>query len=71
MSESLKILQLKGVPAPIHARFAHGARVRGMTQAAYLAALLDLHDAMRARADAGSDEIQAELEARGLQTQQG
>lgn len=66
--DSLKILQMKGVPAGTHERFARGARLRGMTQAAYLGALVDLHDAMRARADEGADDIQAELEALGLHT---
>lgn len=52
-------------------RMARAARVRGMSQDRYLRALLDLHDAMRARADAGDDGISVELEALGLQTVSG
>ncbi len=52
-------------------RMARAARVRGMSQDRYLRALLDLHDAMRARADAGDDGIGIELEALGLQTVSG
>lgn len=48
--------------------------IRGVNQsqlAAYLGALVELHDAMRARADAGADNIQVELLALGLQTESG
>lgn len=50
------------------ARLTRAASVRGMSQERYLRALMDLHEAMRARADAGDAAIGAELEARGLQT---
>lgn len=49
-------------------RLVRAAGARGMTQERYLRALLDLHDAIRARADAGDDALMAELETLGLQT---
>ena len=40
----------------------------GLTHAQYLAALVQLHEAMRGRADGGDAEIAAELERLGLTT---
>jgi hypothetical protein len=45
-----------------------GATVRGLTYAEYIKRLLELHQAARARADAGDDGLQAELKALGLET---
>jgi hypothetical protein len=39
-----------------------------MTHAQYLAALVELHETMRTRADAGDGELTAELERLGLTT---
>jgi hypothetical protein len=54
-------------------RFRMRARARAMTQGNYLAALVDLHDRMRALADHGAPaglrrSIADELEALGLST---
>lgn len=49
-------------------RIRRAASLRGFTLGDYLTRLQDLHDAARARADAGDDGFQAELESRGLQT---
>ena len=55
--------------APAHSeRLRRAAAVRGMTLAEYLGRLIDLHDAVRARADAGDDGLMAELLARGLES---
>jgi hypothetical protein len=39
-----------------------------MTHAQYLSALVELHEAMRTRADGGDAELAAELERLGLST---
>ena len=59
---------LRGFPELQYGRARRAAAARGMTISAYLAALVDLHDAARARADAGDDALQAKLAALGLQT---
>jgi hypothetical protein len=41
---------------------------RGMTHAQYLAALVALHEAMRAAADGGDEAVAAELDELGLST---
>lgn len=52
-------------------RIVRAAQIRGMQVGEYLAHLVDLHDVVRARADAGDAALTAELEARGLQTVRG
>lgn len=49
-------------------RFRAAAGGRGMTHARYLAALVALHEAMRAAADGGDEAVAAELEKLGLST---
>ncbi len=44
------------------------AQARGLTLSEYLIKLYELHNVVRARADAGNDGLQAELAALGLQT---
>ena len=61
-------IMLRKVPRPIAQRFRASAGGRGMTHAQYLAALVELHESMRVRADAGDGELAAELERLGLST---
>jgi hypothetical protein len=62
-------LMLRRVPAATAKRFRQAAGGRGLTHAQYLAALVELHDAMRGLADeAGEERVRAELERLGLTT---
>jgi hypothetical protein len=61
-------LMLRRVSRPIAQRFRASAGGRGLTHAQYLSALVELHEAMRRRADAGDAELAAELERLGLTT---
>jgi len=61
-------IMLRKVPRAIAQRFRASAGGRSMTHAQYLAALVELHEAMRSRADAGDTELAAELERLGLTT---
>jgi len=61
-------IMLRKVPRSIAQRFRASAGGRSMTHAQYLAALVELHEAMRSRADAGDTELAAELERLGLTT---
>jgi hypothetical protein len=61
-------IMLRRVPSAIAMKFRAAAGGRGMTHAQYLAALVGLHEAIRASADAGDKELAAELEKLGLQT---
>ena len=61
-------LNIRGIETDAAARIKRAAQARGMTIGEYLARLVDLHDAVRARADAGDDGLQAELMSLGLQT---
>jgi len=61
-------LMLRRVPRPIAQRFRASAGGRGLTHAQYLSALVELHEAMRRRADAGDAELAAELDRLGLTT---
>lgn len=61
-------LNIRNIDEGAAERIGRAARVRGITLGQYLARLVDLHDASRSRADAGDAGLQAELEARGLQT---
>ena len=59
-------VMLRRVPRETAARFRAAAGGRGMTHAEYLAALVALHEAMRARADAGDAALGEELRRLGL-----
>jgi hypothetical protein len=61
-------IMLRSVPRAVAQRFRAAAGGRGLTHAQYLAALVGLHESMRGRADAGDDELHAELERLGLTT---
>ena len=61
-------IMLRRVPRATAQRFRASAGGRGMTHAQYLTALVELHESMRRRADAGNDELAAELERLGLTT---
>src|SRR5439155_15279107 len=59
-------VMLRRVPRETDARFRAAAGGRGMTHAQYLVALVALHEAMRARADAGDAALGEELRRLGL-----
>lgn len=61
-------IMLRKVPTAVAMRFRAAAGGRGMTHAQYLAALVALHEAMRAAADGGDETVAAELEKLGLST---
>jgi hypothetical protein len=61
-------IMLRRVPAATARRFRAGAGGRALTHAQYLAALVDLHESIRGRADAGDDALREELERLGLQS---
>ena len=61
-------IMLRSVPRATARRFRAAAGGRGMTHAHYLAALVQLHESMRVRADAGDGSLAAELERLGLTT---
>lgn len=64
----MSTINIREVDPQVAARFRMAAGGRDMTAPEYLTALLRLHDAMRARADAGDDALQTELATLGLQT---
>jgi hypothetical protein len=61
-------IMLRSVPRATAQRFRAAAGGRGLTHAQYLAALVQLHEAMRLRADGGDGDLAAELERLGLST---
>jgi hypothetical protein len=61
-------IMLRSVPRATAQRFRAAAGGRGLTHAQYLAALVQLHESMRNRADGGDAELAAELERLGLTT---
>jgi hypothetical protein len=61
-------IMLRSVPRATAQRFRAAAGGRGLTHAQYLAALVQLHEALRHRADGGDAEVGAELERLGLST---
>jgi hypothetical protein len=61
-------IMLRKVPTAVAMRFRASAGGRGMTHAQYLAALVALHEAMRAAAEGGNEAVAAELERLGLST---
>jgi HPt (histidine-containing phosphotransfer) domain-containing protein len=61
-------IMMRRVPRSVGHRFRGAAGARGLTHAQYLAALVELHEAMRQRADQGDPEVAAALERLGLRT---
>lgn len=61
-------LNVRNIDETAVKRIKLAAAARGMTVGDYLVRVSELHDVIRARADAGDDGLQAELESRGLQT---
>ena len=61
-------IMLRRVPAAVAHRFRGAAGARGFTHAQYLTALVNLHEAMRKRADEGDAEVAAALDQLGLGT---
>jgi len=61
-------VMLRRVPREIAMRFRAAAGGRAMTHAQYLTALVQLHAALRTRADAGEEAARAALDELGLQT---
>jgi hypothetical protein len=61
-------IMLRRVPPDVARRFRAAAGARGLTHAQYLAALVALHDALRARAADGDEGSVEELERLGLST---
>ena len=59
---------LRRVPREVAMRFRAAAGGRAMTHAQYLTALVELHAAIRERADAGDETAREALDALGLQT---
>lgn len=65
------IYAIRNVPPETRARLGRNSRIRGITIGAYLTALADLHDSMRAIADSDVYEavhVGAALKDLGLQT---
>jgi hypothetical protein len=61
-------IMLRKVPNDVARRFRAAAGGRALTHAQYLAALVELHELARRRADAGDGELAAELDRLGLQS---
>ena len=61
-------IMLRKVPNDVARRFRAAAGGRALTHAQYLAALVELHESLRRRADDGDDAARAELERLGLQS---
>lgn len=64
-------LNIRNIDNNAAERAKRAAAARGMTLGQYVAALVSLHDAARARADAGDAGLLAELQAVGLETVHG
>ena len=64
-------LNIRNIDEKAVVRLKRTAAARGLTLGQYIAKLAALHDATRARADAGDDALQAELTTLGLQTVSG
>ena len=61
-------VMLRKVPAAVARRFRAAAGGRALTHAQYLTALVDLHEALRARADAGDAAAAEDLARLSLQS---
>jgi len=68
MTDTPTTMNVRGITPWTRTRIRHAARARGMTIAAYLAALVELHDRIRVLADDGDLTMTDELETLGLQT---
>ncbi len=68
MVDGLTTLNVRGIDRAAVTRAKRAAAARNMTIGQYIAALVALHEAARARADAGDDALNAELTALGLST---
>ncbi len=64
----MSTLYIRNLPDDVVQRIHRASSARQMTLAKYIAALVKLHDAMRAHADSGQADIEAELTVLGLQT---
>ena len=67
MTDTPTTMNVRGIAPETRERIKYAARARGMTIAQYLAALVDLHDRIRALADDGDLTMTDELEGLGLQ----
>jgi hypothetical protein len=61
-------IMFRKVPNDVARRFRAAAGGRALTHAQYLAALVELHESLRRRADDGDESARAELERLGLQS---
>ena len=61
-------IMFRKVPNDVARRFRAAAGGRAFTHAQYLAALVELHESLRRRADDGDESGRAELERLGLQS---
>ena len=61
-------IMLRRVPAATARRFRAAAGGRALTHAQYLGALVELHETIRTRADAGDAELGSVLDGLGLQS---
>jgi len=61
-------IMFRKVPNDVARRFRAAAGGRALTHAQYLAALVELHESLRRRADDGDEAARAELERLGLQS---
>jgi hypothetical protein len=61
-------IMLRKVPTDVARRFRAAAGGRALTHAQYLAALVELHESIRTRADGGDDALRQELDRLGLQS---
>lgn len=68
MTEDTVVYNLRSIDRSVRDRISRAASSRGLSQAEYLSRLIDLHDAIRARADAGDDALTRELVSLGLET---
>ena len=59
---------IRNVDSAARDAIVRAAQARGLTLSSYLTKLYNLHNAVRARADAGDDGLQSELVSLGLQT---
>jgi hypothetical protein len=61
-------IMFRKVPNDVARRFRAAAGGRSLTHAQYLAALVELHESLRRRADDGDEAARGELERLGLQS---
>jgi len=61
-------IMFRKVPNDVARRFRAAAGGRALTHAQYLAALVELHESLRRRADDGDESARAELERLGLES---